>query len=93
MKDAAEVGSRTARDRLVSLRELSEEWCASRQTVKRSLDRAGIRPVYLCDARNGTLRYSRAEVDCYLESCRTTAGRSRTVSEHVYPNTDRRVPE
>lgn len=58
-------------NRLVSLRDLAVEWGASRQTVRRALRRAGIKPVFLNDARNGTLRYSRGDVEKFIESCRS----------------------
>jgi hypothetical protein len=70
MKDFAGHSESDGRGSWVSLRELAIEWSASRQTVRRTLERAGIKPVYLSDARNGTLRYSRDEVRRFLERCR-----------------------
>jgi hypothetical protein len=70
MKDIAEHSQREGRGVWVSLRELAVEWSASRQTVRRTLQRAGILPVYLSDARNGTLRYSREDVRRFLDRCR-----------------------
>ena len=66
------MATRTAKE-LVSLRELSAEWHASRQPVRRALDRAGVRPLYLGDGNNGTLRYYRDEVDEFLRRSRSAA--------------------
>jgi hypothetical protein len=70
MEEAAGKSKREERGSWVSLRELAIEWSARRQTVRRALERAGIRPVFLSDARNGTLRYSREDVLWFLGKCR-----------------------
>ena len=56
---------------LVSARTLAQEWDCSSRTVHRLLERAGVRPYYLHDARNGTKRFKREEVSAYLKSCTT----------------------
>ena len=55
---------------LVSLAQLSREWSTSRSTVRRILAEAGVQPFFLSDHRNGTVRYSRSEVDSFLARCR-----------------------
>lgn len=49
--------------KLVALAWVAARWSCSRQTCRRVLQRAGIRPLFLGgDARNGTLRYDLADV-------------------------------
>ena len=52
---------------LVSLRQLADEWAVDRKTVRRALDRAGIKPFVINSIRNGSLRYDRAEVQTWLQ--------------------------
>ena len=48
---------------LVGLAWIARRWSCSRQTCRRVLQRAGVRPLFLGgDARNATLRYDLAEV-------------------------------
>jgi hypothetical protein len=56
--------------RFITLAELARDWMVSRRTVKRLLERAGLKPFVLHDARNGTLRYVRSEVQTWLEQQR-----------------------
>lgn len=46
----------------VSLRWIATRWSCSRQTVRRVLQSAGIKPLYLGDAQNGTLRFALEDV-------------------------------
>lgn len=56
---------------LVSLKELAARWHVSRRTVRRSLEEAGIKPFYLGNGPNGTLRYAMAEVEEFLRRRRS----------------------
>ena len=69
MKDPGKQDNSGSRQ-LVSLKHLSREWSCSRSTVRRILAAAGIQPFFLSDHRNGTVRYSRSEVDSFLARCR-----------------------
>ncbi len=55
--------------RFVSAKTLSEEWQVSQSTVHRLLEKAGVKPYYLHDGRNGTKRWRRDDVNEYLRSC------------------------
>ncbi len=55
--------------RLVSAKTLSKEWDCAVSTVHRLLERAGVKPYYLHDGRNGTKRYRREDVNGFLNSC------------------------
>lgn len=46
----------------ISLKALARRWDCSRSTVRRILQRAGVRAYFLNDSRNGTLRYRYCEV-------------------------------
>lgn len=65
---------------LISLREIAELWHCDRTTVARILDRAGIQPYSLTNKRNGTKRYSKHEIDDFMNAClgkRTRSSLSR----------------
>ncbi len=54
----------------VSLAELARALGVSRKTVRRALHRARIGAYVISDARNGTIRYRRAEVMAWLDQQR-----------------------
>lgn len=53
---------------LVSLKTLAQELDASRTSVHRWLEAAGIKPVVVGRGRNGSIRYTRSDVQHWLES-------------------------
>ena len=57
--------------KFVAPRQLAEEWQVSVSTVLRILKREKIPLYYLGRGRNGTVRVRRADVDRYLEKCKT----------------------
>jgi hypothetical protein len=49
---------------LISIRGVSERWSCSRSTVRRTLRRHGVSPVFLNGvAKNGLLRFDIADID------------------------------
>ena len=54
----------------ISLLEIAKRWSVSRNIVRRALERAGVRPFYIGDSRNSTLRYAVEDVERFMRSCR-----------------------
>jgi len=54
----------------VSLRQIAEELGVSRQSARRYLDQASIRPIMLGSGRNGAIRYALEEVKSWLNARR-----------------------
>lgn len=57
-----------ARERLVSVTELAEQWDVDRHTVVRLLDEAGVQAIYLSAKAYGTRRYTARDIDEFLRS-------------------------
>jgi len=55
---------------LVSAGTLAKEWDCAVSTVHRLLARKEIKPYFLNDARNGTKRYRREDINAYLDRCK-----------------------
>ena len=62
-----------ARERLVSVTELAEQWDVDRHTVVRLLDEAGVNAIYLSAKAYGTRRYAERDIDEFLWSRQATA--------------------
>jgi len=55
---------------MVTLAELARQWRMDRKTVRRLLEAAGVPCYVFCARRNGSIRYSRSEVESYLRMCK-----------------------
>jgi len=58
-----------AEQELVSVKWIAGRTALTRVTVRRHLDRAGIKPFRLGKAKNATLRYRRSDVETWMRSC------------------------
>ena len=73
MKSAPTGGSLSlARERLISVTELAEQWSIDRHTVVRLLEEAGVRAIYLSAKAYGTRRYAVRDIDEFLKARQTT---------------------
>ena len=56
-------------EELVSVRWIAGQTGLSRVTIRRHLDRAGIKPIRFGKSRNATLRYRRLDIEAWMRSC------------------------